>query len=413
MELVKKKRYLIILIIAILVIISLGTYAWLSYRTNDTAMVLTVGDINNVRITMSPYQIDAKISPNLTYTGQKYTTVEVVNNSSSPRNIKLFYTINAIDSELATSNLKYTIEKKAVGASSYAPITPDGDFNGASRGDVITILEEEAPVGTTMYKVYVWLYSASSSSSSVIGKKFNAELNATIGEDQYVVTLNANNGTVSPETIVVDAGGTYQNLPTPTREGYTFLGWNGKNKLNTNVPISNPSSTVYDNTTARTFIPNTYVKGLAYNNYYNSSNINTLTLSTGSVILVAKSGYGVGFPLLSDASKSYTLSFNTSGTTYRGVSSLYYDSSGSLINYSQTTINSTNMIKNFTTPNNTHYLVIDFYGSDINTTINITNIQLEEGSTATAYEPYYITNGTSVVQNQNHTLTAIWEKNNS
>jgi len=98
MELNKKKRYIIIIIITIIAILSLSTYAWLTYRTNDTAMVLTVGDINNVKITMSPYQINSKISPNVTYTGEPYTTVEVVNNSSSPRNIRLFYTINAIDS---------------------------------------------------------------------------------------------------------------------------------------------------------------------------------------------------------------------------------------------------------------------------------------------------------------------------
>lgn len=39
----------------------------------------------------------------------------------------------------------------------------------------------------------------------------------------------------------------------------------------------------------------------------------------------------------------------------------------------------------------------------------ISNIQLENGTVATKYEPYYITSSTEVVQNQNHTLTAIWE----
>lgn len=174
------KKYILLLIIAIILIISLGTYAWLTYRTNDTAMVLTVGDINNVRITLSPYQIDGKISPNLTYTEQPYAEVEVINNSSSPKNIKLIYTINAIDSELATSNFKYTIEKKAVDSNSYTHITPDGNFNGVSKGNTITILDESAPVGTTMYRVYVWLYSASSSQNNIPGKKFNAELNAEI-----------------------------------------------------------------------------------------------------------------------------------------------------------------------------------------------------------------------------------------
>ena len=180
MELHNKKRYILGIIIAIIAIISLGTYAWLSYRTNDTAMVLTVGDINNVRITMNPYQIDAKMSPNLTYMEQPYTTVEVVNNSSSAKNIKLFYTINAIDSELATSNFKYTIEKKAVESSGYTHITPDGNFNEASKGSVITIVDEDVPVGTTMYKVYVWLYGIDGNQDNIPGKNFNAELNATI-----------------------------------------------------------------------------------------------------------------------------------------------------------------------------------------------------------------------------------------
>ena len=188
-----KKRYILGLIIAIIVIVSLGTFAWLSYRTNDTAMVLTVGDINNVKITLNPYQIDTKISPNLTYTGQPYTTVEVINNSSSPKNIKLFYTINAIDSELVTTNLKYTIEKQAVGESSYTHITPDGNFSGASQGSVITIIDEPVPVGTTYYKVYVWLYSASSAQNNTIGKRFNAELNANILGDNIsnnIYTVN-------------------------------------------------------------------------------------------------------------------------------------------------------------------------------------------------------------------------------
>ena len=43
--------------------------------------------------------------------------------------------------------------------------------------------------------------------------------------------------------------------------------------------------------------------------------------------------------------------------------------------------------------------------------ITYSDIQLEEGVAVTAYEPYYITSSTEVVQNQNHTLTAIWVEN--
>ena len=41
----------------------------------------------------------------------------------------------------------------------------------------------------------------------------------------YIVTFNANGGSVSPTTKTVTVGSTYGDLPTPTREGYTFVGW--------------------------------------------------------------------------------------------------------------------------------------------------------------------------------------------
>ena len=41
--------------------------------------------------------------------------------------------------------------------------------------------------------------------------------------------------------------------------------------------------------------------------------------------------------------------------------------------------------------------------------IDINSFQIEEGTEATEYEPYYITSDTTVVQDKNHTLKAIWE----
>ena len=42
---------------------------------------------------------------------------------------------------------------------------------------------------------------------------------------KYTVTFNANGGTVEPKTQTVTYGSTYGELPTPTRKGYTFVGW--------------------------------------------------------------------------------------------------------------------------------------------------------------------------------------------
>ena len=51
------------------------------------------------------------------------------------------------------------------------------------------------------------------------------------------------------------------------------------------------------------------------------------------------------------------------------------------------------------------------FGYGGSTYAHISHIQLEEGTIATEYEPYYITPTTKVVQENDHTLKAIWKAN--
>ena len=57
------------------------------------------------------------------------------------------------------------------------------------------------------------------------GTKNNIILWAKWSSTQITVTFNPNGGGVSPLTKVVKKGGTYGELPTPTRAGYAFDGW--------------------------------------------------------------------------------------------------------------------------------------------------------------------------------------------
>ena len=61
--------------------------------------------------------------------------------------------------------------------------------------------------------------------------------------------------------------------------------------------------------------------------------------------------------------------------------------------------------------NDTNYINIRFGVSTSGESITYSNIQLEEGNTATEYEPYYVTSETKVTRNFNHTLKAIWKEN--
>ena len=60
-------------------------------------------------------------------------------------------------------------------------------------------------------------------------------------EKSYSVTLNANGGSVFPEIFTVKANHTYGMLPTPARDGYSFIGWYTDTTGETQVN----SSTVY------------------------------------------------------------------------------------------------------------------------------------------------------------------------
>lgn len=66
----------------------------------------------------------------------------------------------------------------------------------------------------------------------------------------YTVNLNANGGKVSPASKQVTLGGQYGELPTPTKSGYTFIGWYTAKTGGTKVGrydalVSNATHTLY------------------------------------------------------------------------------------------------------------------------------------------------------------------------
>lgn len=78
----------------------------------------------------------------------------------------------------------------------------------------------------------------------------NHNLVANFALKTYIVTLDANGGSVDPTSWTVSHGGTYGNLPTPTRPGYTFVGWftaetDGTKVESTSTIAQNDNHTLY------------------------------------------------------------------------------------------------------------------------------------------------------------------------
>ena len=201
----------------------------------------------------------------------------------------------------------------------------------------------------------------------------------------YTVTAKANGGSISSTSGWTGTGNTatksvtydqaYGTLPTVTRTGYTFKGWNGKNLFD---------ETKYDELTEYQTIGS---------NLYKSAEIQLKPNTTYKISVIRSNGFdgtGKGYLLFSD---QQVINNNWSSVAHNTAPN--YTSS----NYVYTT-------------GADGILYIGYYQvtqANLDYIWENTDIQLEEGTTATPYEPYYISNITTVTRAGNHEINAIWE----
>lgn len=117
--------------------------------------------------------------------------------------------------------------------------------------------------------------------------------------NEYTVTFDANEGTVTPESKTVTYDGTYGELPTPKRSGYKFLGWftdlTGTDKVTADNKVSiTAAQTLYahwseDDSEYPLWVNNTRVTAKNADNVFNDGKVsydagtNTLTLNNCNI----------------------------------------------------------------------------------------------------------------------------------
>lgn len=156
------------------------------------------------------------------------------------------------------------------------------------------------------------------------------------------------------------------------------------------IPLTQgyPSNTSYEGTTHRTFTIGTYIIGMTRNNYYEPYYITNVSVSKNNILFKTKqSGYGVSVPFLLTIGKTYTVSCKADNNFYPSIGISYYKEDGTLISFTESEVITNNPVKSFTVPENTYYTLILFFGRTGNE-YTFSNIQLEEGSTSTEYQPY-------------------------
>ena len=222
------------------------------------------------------------------------------------------------------------------------------------------------------------------------GKTFEASIIAE-GETRDIllepvtVTFDANGGTVDTQSKVVGIGTNYGRLPTPTREGYIFMGWNGKNLLNLEDFNYEDEVTAINNT-------DIIIKKTDTTYFYKSSN--NIKLENGKNYILCSNFEG------DYTGRVYSFFGTSLWDRYKQSDNKIYmpftyddscDKNGFVISQNNQDMTSINM--NLSTDE-----------------VILTNVMLEEGETATEYEPYYVTSNVKVTQTKNHTLKAIWKE---
>ena len=206
------------------------------------------------------------------------------------------------------------------------------------------------------------------------------EIQTAVLGHTYTVTANSNGGTIgattgwtiasgsATATKTVTYGDVYGTLPTPTKAGNTFMGWNGKNLFNKDATPTAVGSYIRGDGTTGT------------SSEYSTYKINVKPNTTYTITNSGKSN-----------APGYVI-YNSSDTRVGGA------------NYANT--------KNitFTTPSNASYIIVSVVTDENspNNRYDKDTFQIEENSTATEYEPYLITASTIVTTERNHTITAVW-----
>ena len=177
----KKKKYIIICIIAIILVSIVGTFAWLTAKTKKSSLVLVLGEFDSLQVTLSPYELNIIADPTQNYTAlTNYVSVTAKNNKKDTSDrFGLFYQIESIDQELASSSMKYTITKSTNNSTFNHLVT--GTFAGTTSNQDLTILEETIPANTTYYyRIYTYLADNGQNQSNMQGKRISAAISADI-----------------------------------------------------------------------------------------------------------------------------------------------------------------------------------------------------------------------------------------
>lgn len=242
-EWINKNKKIILTIFLMLIIIISGTVAWLTWKSKESSLVLTVGEVNGPSLSLYPYQLNGTLSPVLNYEGVNYVQVEATNNRSKEVKAKLFYNVKSIDNALISGDVKYTVTSSDSKNGTYTEYAT-GDLSSASAGGTQDVANISIPANSNkFYRVYLWIDGNSSNSSNMQNKTLSLELRA-----EFVSEPSAPELDYGMIPVVIDNSGTETTVKTISEDDSNWYNYDEKKWANV-VLTTSSSRSKYLNTT--------------------------------------------------------------------------------------------------------------------------------------------------------------------
>jgi len=180
----KKNSLILTLIISIIGISALATYAWFTWNSKEnTELTLTIGELADVTFDKGDDINVDNIGPVLNYLNDgEITTFSFRNKSELELFTNVDLNITNLPDELKEESFKYVLLSSTDNVK--FDEVASGSFVDKSNGVVSILSTMPAQTGTTYFKFIIYIDGNMENPVDMMGKSFSATLNVTVGEKQ-------------------------------------------------------------------------------------------------------------------------------------------------------------------------------------------------------------------------------------
>ena len=201
------------------------TYAFYSWRSSNSGVSLNITEQNLKIEFITGTDVNAiNIGPVLDYNDGVSTTFSISNPLTTDLEFNVILDITTISDNLKNETFKYILLVDTSGGTNYTEEVTSGNFLDFDIGSN-TILQTELVSANSTYSYKFIVYIDGNVRNDNNLQNNTLESNLIIVENSSKIMFNPNGGVVDITKKNITFGSEYGELPTPTRNGYTFEGW--------------------------------------------------------------------------------------------------------------------------------------------------------------------------------------------